>query len=143
MNRNSIKAYHEITEEGIISRGQRDVLNLIRKYPCHTCQEMETSEGDPNIHKRVSELLKLGLVAVNGIRKCDITGRTANTYRATGQTMFTKHPAKPSRRQLEKRLAMLEAYTAAHTRSLSDSYDAAYKAGWLARNAGLALPEDL
>ncbi|MEQ8767174.1 MAG: winged helix-turn-helix domain-containing protein [Planctomycetota bacterium] len=64
---------------------QTRVLALIHAHPDRTATELAglAFEADPRrVNRRISELLRDGRAEVSGTRPCDVTGRSAQTYRA-------------------------------------------------------------
>lgn len=74
----SRKAYHEITEEGRISRQERIILNVMWPGSDFSLQELVKLSGVQinAVAGRVNHLKKIGAVVVTAPRKCSITGRT-------------------------------------------------------------------
>jgi len=71
-----------------IGRLQRRVLQLIQEHPDRTARELERiaeafmSPAD-TVHKRLSELREMGKIVSRHRRQCSVTGRIAQTWRAT------------------------------------------------------------
>lgn len=77
-------AKHVVTK---LSNVQQRVLNLIQLYPNKTARELEQiAEGTiipaDNVHKRISELAARSSIYSPGKRRCSITKRTAQVWKA-------------------------------------------------------------
>lgn len=67
-----------------LSALQARVLALVIPNPDRTATELAqlAHEADPRrVNRRLSELLRDGWVEVSGTRPCEVTGRSAQTYR--------------------------------------------------------------
>jgi hypothetical protein len=75
----SIKAYHEIIDEGLVGKRQTEVFELLIKNPNLTDTEIAIKLGYKDMNKtrpRRKDLVDLGMVIENGKRTCSITTRT-------------------------------------------------------------------
>ena len=72
-------AASEIKLDGTLARQLQQTLNVVRVNPGMTAGEYE-SVLNFQCHKRLSDLLALGLVFKGLSRKCKITHRTAATW---------------------------------------------------------------
>ncbi len=81
------------------------VLAVIQANPCCTGRELESRSKLRKLNARLSELERRDLIERAGERVCRVTGRFAETWRATGRPARapTKHPT------LAHRVALLEA----------------------------------
>lgn len=69
-----------------LSDRRRAVYELIRRNPGRTDRELSREAGyaDPNqLRPRRTELLDMGLIREAGKRRCEVTGKTATTWRIT------------------------------------------------------------
>ena len=84
INQLSIQIYHDLRREGELGERQRAVLDLVRRYPGRTAQELTDLARlkDPNaVRPRLVELAREGWVEAAGSRQCSVTGRMAMTWR--------------------------------------------------------------
>lgn len=82
--RTSIESFYDTKREGQIGRMQRRVLELVERYPLRTDRELARLGGfaDPNsLRPRRTELYEAGYLVPGGQRRCEVTGRTAMTWR--------------------------------------------------------------
>jgi transcription initiation factor IIE alpha subunit len=80
----SIKAYHEIIEEGIVGKRQAEVFELLTKTSDLTDSEIAIKLGYKDMNKtrpRRKDLVDLGIVEEHGKRHCSITKRTVIQWR--------------------------------------------------------------
>lgn len=91
----SIKAYHEIIEEGILGDQEVMVLMCINEVGEATDKEISVMLG-LNINAvtgRRNELVKLGIVESCGRRECSVTGR--RVYSWTVSDPIVLYPREP------------------------------------------------
>lgn len=71
--------------QSVLGERQAYVLGLVRKVPEHTALELAYFDGkDSNyVRPRLTELYKMGLVKINGKRKCKISGRISYVWRVS------------------------------------------------------------
>lgn len=80
----SHKAAAEVVASGTVSRmGQISYDELARQGPS-TSSELERGYGcsDGRLRKRLPELRRQGRVRIVGVRKCSVTGKTAQVWEA-------------------------------------------------------------
>lgn len=77
----SEKAYKEINLEGVSGNQHRKILNFLRTRTNLTRREIAQATGIEisAVAGRVNELIKVGSLSENGIRRCSISGRIAHT----------------------------------------------------------------
>lgn len=75
----SIDCYNEIKSNGLISKRRLQALEYMLKIAPCTASELQDSmpyhDGGRDAHKRLTELVKLGLIYEKNTRKCKITGK--------------------------------------------------------------------
>ena len=105
IKRTSREAYHKIKEMGTLSEMRMRAYTYVRFYGPVTSLELDTLGSKqtkrPSLHKRLSELERLGLVKVVGTRKCRVSGNTAEEWDITDHVpdSFTL-PRKATRAEL-------------------------------------------
>lgn len=60
--------------------GQREAYMLLCNNPAATAAELERIANDPNLHKRLSELYRLGFVDKSSQRHCKVSKRKVDTW---------------------------------------------------------------
>ena len=80
----SVDAWHDIQASGVLGTEQLKAYGCLYKYGPQTGRELNDKLG-PDMHKRLSELERYGIVASKGKRKCGITGRIVLEWGVTGQ----------------------------------------------------------
>jgi len=76
----SIKTYHELQEEGVIGKDQKEVYKALKELVKATDNEItkELCYLDPNkVRPRRKELVDIGVVKEIEKRNCKVTGRLA------------------------------------------------------------------
>ena len=122
----SIAAYHQIKEEGLLSKLRFKVYEIIVEFGPLTAQEAwhiyrkrYNAKGRDGITPRFSELERFGVIAENKKRPCSVTGRTCIEWIATD-----KLPIKPKKeltniekiKRLKKAYRMVVGYAPAEIR---------------------------
>jgi hypothetical protein len=92
----SVLAYREIKAEGVLSELQVMVLNSLREDgPCTASELMEKAHARhpdwtismlSNFEKRLSELRRHGVAEELPRRRCQVSGRMAIVWRASGRS---------------------------------------------------------
>lgn len=97
----SIQAYHQIKDEGLLSRMRLMVYEHLFKHGPLTRSELDNqlkgpNEVNPSYHKRLSELERQGVVKTVGRKACSITGRECELWDVTSALPipFTRDPSK-------------------------------------------------
>lgn len=89
MRQTSIDAYHQIKEDGLLSRRKWQVYDVIYNHGPITAGEVwskffkKLNISQNSTNPRVSELEELGVIRDVGIRECTITGKRCSTWVAT------------------------------------------------------------
>jgi hypothetical protein len=78
----SIDCYHQIKDEGLLSKRRLQVYEaLYKKAPCTSLEAMKSVLNSNNTFSqsraRVTELRELGVIYEKGVKKCSVSGRTA------------------------------------------------------------------
>lgn len=60
--------------------GQREAYTLLSNHPAATAAELEKLADDPNLHKRLSELYRLGFADKASKRHCKVSKRKVDTW---------------------------------------------------------------
>ena len=77
----SHKVAADIAKDGSVGRLQQLVIDtLIAHGRSLTANEVSDKAGVPNLHKRMAELERRGLIRVTGVRRCEVSKREAQTY---------------------------------------------------------------
>lgn len=80
----SIQAYHQIQAGGLLSRMRWAAYDALYQSPAGmTGHELNKACQSPDMHKRLSELLTLGVAKTVGERPCTVTGRMALVWDVT------------------------------------------------------------
>ena len=107
MKPTSIKAYHEIREDGTLSKRMTEVLNLVRAAGRITGRAV--SRAIPGGHKRLRDLADIGVIFENGTTRDPITHKEVILWSVTDQpALFPLKPKTPSRKKLEEELDYLK-----------------------------------
>lgn len=93
MRQTSIETYHQIRDEGLLSKMRFRAYELIYKYGPLTASEIEAKDKElfpsnrPNsfLHQRLSELRDIGVIQEVSERNCRITGRIAIEWDANNK----------------------------------------------------------
>lgn len=119
----SAKAYREETENGNITKRQREVFDWLKIHGPATGRQI--SEAIPGGWKRLAELKTKGYVTESGKVTDCLTGKTAIVWDFCHPDYLLLHtPArKPTRKQLEERLKAAEMALERKQRAL-DAYPA-------------------
>ena len=113
--RSSIKAV-----EPKLSRHRKDILEVLQQHGPQTANEVvgklpPTDLSNNNARSRLTEMVRMGQAAINGIVEDPISGRQARQYRAVepGEipppASVQLHRPRTNRAQLEKEIARLRA----------------------------------
>jgi len=78
--RTSIKAFKEITEEGLLSKMRYKVYKELYLNGPATGSELNNRLDGYSYHKRLSELRDLGVVEEICTRKCNVSNRLATVW---------------------------------------------------------------
>lgn len=99
MKRTSVDCYYELENDGTLSKMRLQAFYGVCFYGPLTRSELDQRlklpyEVNPSYHKRLSELARLGVVAVVGKRPCTVTGRICEVWAATGNkpTPYVRRP---------------------------------------------------
>jgi hypothetical protein len=83
MEENSLRAYKELKDSGLLSSRQIAVYHTILEHPNSTDREIAEwlEEEDSNyVRPRRRELVKLGIIEKSGNKICSISYKTAGTW---------------------------------------------------------------
>jgi hypothetical protein len=81
----SKEAARQLVASGQLGALQDHALELLRRWPDATAAELASFDAAPDsrrVPRRLRELVRLGKAIVSGKRRCTVTGRTAQTWRA-------------------------------------------------------------
>ena len=119
VRRTSKMAYDEITENGLLSSARWRSYNDLYHYGPSTAREQEARTGDCNGHRRLRDLVDLGVAEEVGTRICRVTGMevvlwdvTIDLPRQTSER--AKGPCRPSRADLILTEQLLDGYMRNH-----------------------------
>lgn len=89
IRKTSIEVYHQIKEEGLLSKRRMEVFKAITECaPCTSAEAMATIITKSNVlsqsRARFTELRNMGVIKELGERKCKITGRKVIEWDVTG-----------------------------------------------------------
>lgn len=76
----SLEAFKDIADSGNITKGQLKVWQTLRHYGPRTGAELDVMLDSPSAHKRLSELVRLGIAKEKRVRSCTVTGREVIEY---------------------------------------------------------------
>ena len=107
----SIDAWRDIQSNGVLGVEQLKAYGCLYRYGPQTGRELDDKLG-PDMHKRLSELERLGVVACKGKRKCAITGRIVFEWALTGELPVKPPPAVKTKRSKPLLELLYEACTA-------------------------------
>lgn len=100
----SVRAYNEIKRSGALSRMRWRVYRTVYHHGPLTAHELDErlaqhGETKTSYHKRLSELLRVGVCRVVGERPCNITGRIAMLWDVTDKlpTKYEKPQTRAAR----------------------------------------------
>lgn len=85
MRKTSLEAYQKLKESGTLSKRRWQAYDTLFHHGPLTGNELARYSGVPGMWKRLSELKKLGLVAMVGEKVCDVTGEKALTWDLTSE----------------------------------------------------------
>jgi hypothetical protein len=104
MRQTSLLAYDTIKQNNLLSKMQLTAYELLIRHGAATAKELARfAEENPGIigrmdsdslHKRMSELKRLGAVVESGVRDCRITGRQAIVWELSGKLPQRPEPRK-------------------------------------------------
>jgi hypothetical protein len=88
IKRTSREAFDKIKADGSLSAMRMQAYSVVRFYGPVTSLEVDTigtvpGNKRPSLHKRLSELERLGLIKVVGQRKCRVSGNQAEEWDIT------------------------------------------------------------
>ena len=72
----------------ILGELQRETYAVVERWPDHTGTELSGLAGhaDPRrLNRRLTELMRIGVIIESGVRACEHTGRQARTYAVAGE----------------------------------------------------------
>lgn len=85
MKNTSIDAYWEILDDSLLGQMQREAATELARYGTLTGRELDDALKSVSAHKRLSELLEMGVAEVKELRACKITGREVEAWGLTGK----------------------------------------------------------
>lgn len=97
MRHTSLDAWSDIKRSGILGAEQLKAYACLFRYGPLTGRELDEELG-PDMHKRLSELERYGVVVCNEKRKCKITGRMVHEWDVTPERAVKPPPAAKKKR---------------------------------------------
>ena len=95
----SIRVYHQIEEEGLLSRMRWLVYSWLYKNGPATGREVNQGLDVPHAHVRLHELQQQGVVRETGTKNCSVTGRESISWDVTANLPSTFVPIERKTRQ--------------------------------------------
>ncbi len=96
MRRTSIEVYRRIRDQGLISRQQLRVYDVLFEHGPMTGSEVNRALLSKSAHKRLSELLALGVAQETGLRACSVTGERVTGWDVTDALPGNVEGARPT-----------------------------------------------
>lgn len=69
-----------VSQKTSLTSAQQEAYDALCSNPGTTAAELERRYNDPNMHKRLSELYRLGLADKSGKRHCKVSKRKVDTW---------------------------------------------------------------